>query len=314
MGGGIPWVIPPAEEVDRIFPTDRMESHALSSLLRHLFLGSRSLLLKDFNRFRYIGPARVVPDFADLADAGKCRWSNGELAWHQLADSEVVKRTNSALVGEKGIGLGFRIQRSASIALPLLGEEWAWLARIRTELEADNLDFDAAANLAALMEKLESLHQSFRIDLIDEATGQRRRPADVGVGVSYVIPVVIGAIATGYSTLLVEQPELHIHPAVQCALGDVLAREVVGSGERTLILETHSEHLMLRLLRRIRQRYENELPPGAPQLTPNDLSVLYVENEAGTVRITELPVTEDGDFAKKWPRGFFEERAEELFG
>src|SRR5690606_17886206 len=138
-------------------------------------------------------------------------------------------------------------------------------------------------------------------------------PADVGVGVSYVIPVIVGAIAPGYSTLLVEQPELHIHPAVQCALGDALAREVVGRGERTLILETHSEHLMLRLLRRIRERHEGALPPGAPELTPEDLSVLYVENEDGEVRITELPVTEDGDFARKWPKGFFEERAEELF-
>jgi len=80
-----------------------------------------------------------------------------------------------------------------------------------------------------------------------------------------------------------------------------------------VLLETHSEHLMLRLLRRIRELSEEELPPGAPTITPADLSVLYVSNTPDGVEISELPVTEDGDFSRQWPIGFFEERAEELF-
>ena len=312
-GKGFPWVIPSPEYLSVSFPTDPWECPALSSLLRHVFLGSRKLLIDELERFRYIGPTRVVPDFSALPGSKLCRWSDGSLGWHQFRDAEVTKRVNEALCEKNGIGLGFRVQRSVAVSLPLDGEEWSWFTRIKSELDSGNLDFDAAENVRSLMERIESLPQSFRIDLIDENSGQRRRPADVGVGVSYVIPVVVGAIAPGYSTLLVEQPELHIHPAVQCALGDVLARQVVGSGERTLILETHSEHLMLRLLRRIRERFEGELPPGAPEISPSELSVLYVEKVDGTVRITELPVTEDGDFAKNWPKGFFEERAEELF-
>ena len=168
------------------------------------------------DRFRYIGPTRVVPDFSALPGSKLCRWSDGSLGWHQFRDAEVTKRVNEALCEKNGIGLGFRVQRSVAVSLPLDGEEWSWFTRIKSELDSGNLDFDAAENVRSLMERIESLPQSFRIDLIDENSGQRRRPADVGVGVSYVIPVVVGAIAPGYSTLLVEQPELHIHPAVQC--------------------------------------------------------------------------------------------------
>lgn len=70
---------------------------------------------------------------------------------------------------------------------------------------------------------------------------------------------------------------------------------------------------MLRLLRRVREQSENELPPGILGLTPNDLSVVYVEaTEQGPV-FKKLRVSEDGDFVDNWPKGFFEERAEELF-
>ncbi len=48
-------------------------------------------------------------------------------------------------------------------------------------------------------------------------------------------------------------------------------------------------------------------------MTPEDLSVLYISNDNGTMKITELPVTPDGDFSRAWPKGFFEERSAELF-
>jgi predicted ATPase len=126
------------------------------------------------------------------------------------------------------------------------------------------------------------------------------------------VPVVIGAMAPGYNLLAVEQPELHVHPAIQCSLADVLALQVIDK-DRQLLLETHSEHLMLRLLRRVRETTEGELPVDAPKLTPDDLSVLYVASDAEGMMITPLPVTEDGDFSRPWPKGFFSERRGELF-
>ncbi len=70
---------------------------------------------------------------------------------------------------------------------------------------------------------------------------------------------------------------------------------------------------MLRLLRRIRETTENELPPGAVGLSANDLSVIYVESVDADVRFRPLRVDGEGEFIDRWPKGFFEERAEELF-
>ena len=48
-------------------------------------------------------------------------------------------------------------------------------------------------------------------------------------------------------------------------------------------------------------------------MKPNELGVFYVESIDGNVRVTQMHVTEDGDFAGYWPHGFFDERAKELF-
>lgn len=90
--------------------------------------------------------------------------------------------------------------------------------------------------------------------------------------------------------LAIEQPELHVHPAIQVGLGDLFIEAVqtregwVGT-RKTLLIETHSEHIMLRLLRRIRETTEKELPPGVVGLSANDLSVIYVESADGVVRL-----------------------------
>jgi len=86
----------------------------------------------------------------------------------------------------------------------------------------------------------------------------------------------------------------------------------IGTG-KSLLIETHSEHIMLRLLRRIREKSEGEQPPGVRGLILGDLSVVYVEGSNDGVRFVLLRVAEDGDFLDRWPKGFVEERAEELF-
>ena len=67
------------------------------------------------------------------------------------------------------------------------------------------------------------------------------------------------------------------------------------------------------MLRRIRENTEGELPPDAPPLVPGHLSVLWVEQDKGVVSIKPIPVNSQGDFDEQWPKGFFEERANELF-
>jgi predicted ATPase len=70
-----------------------------------------------------------------------------------------------------------------------------------------------------------------------------------------------------------------------------------------MVIETHSEHLVLRLLKLIRQK----------KLAPDDVSVLYVSRCPWGGDIQRLRIDEDGDFIDGWPGGFFPERMRELF-
>jgi hypothetical protein len=71
--------------------------------------------------------------------------------------------------------------------------------------------------------------------------------------------------------------------------------------------------LILRLLRRIRETTEKSLPEEISELRPKDVSVLYIQSGDAGVEILQLPIDETGEFTKMWPKGFFGERAEELF-
>jgi len=155
-------------------------------------------------------------------------------------------------------------------------------------------------------------------------------PCDLGIGISQVVPVIAAICLTEVGLVYVEQPELHLHPALQVRLGDLFCAHVepvigyrghVDSevrapyrwGDRLFLLETHSEHLMLRMLRRIRETDDGEVTDPELQLFPQDISVIYVDNQRGGSTATRLRVDEQGEFLDKWPRGFFTERSEELF-
>lgn len=117
----------------------------------------------------------------------------------------------------------------------------------------------------------------------------------------------------GLALVAIEQPELHLHPAVAARLGDLF---VVATDElkgATILAETHSEHIILRLLRRIRQTTDGELPEHIPPVKPDDVCVLYVDNLGDGTIIKRLRINEDGGFIDRWPHGFFSERTEELY-
>ncbi len=124
---------------------------------------------------------------------------------------------------------------------------------------------------------------------------------DVGFGVSQSLPVIV-ACCRKRGTVMVEQPELHLHPRLQAQLGDLFL-DAKNRGNQ-VIAETHSQHLILRLQRHIRER----------RLAPEDLSVVYVERGVGGSEAIPLRMDERGDFIDDWPGGFFEETYRELFG
>lgn len=94
---------------------------------------------------------------------------------------------------------------------------------------------------------------------------------------------------------LTEQPELHVHPAIQVGMGDLFIRAVRADPDqvragKSLLIETHSEHILLRLLRRIREMSQGELPPGVAGLKAEDLAIVYVEGDDAGVRFRPLAV------------------------
>lgn len=181
------------------------------------------------------------------------------------------------------------------------------------ELVSAAMDTEALAERWA-HEMVEAQGDSIQdLVLIDKRTSTLVSHRDVGIGVSQALPVLVAAYASRERLVAIEQPEIHLHPVLQAELGDVFLASALGEQHNAFILETHSEHLILRILRRIRETADGERPQGATPVRPDDVAVLYVQPGKDGAEIVHIPVTEEGEFARPWPEGFFPERARELF-
>lgn len=141
--------------------------------------------------------------------------------------------------------------------------------------------------------------------------GRLRRIHEVGSGLAYVAPV-LGASTQRYP-VFVQQPELHLHPRAQADLGDAF---IDASGERvdTLILESHSEHLLLRVLRRVRESFKRKRMPKGLGIKSEDIRIYYFDPlDDGEANVIQMRISEQGEIVDRWPGGFFPERGEELF-
>lgn len=139
-----------------------------------------------------------------------------------------------------------------------------------------------------------------RLDVTDETTMLTNNIKDVGVGVSQVLPILVqGAVSRNESVIILEQPEIHLHPRAQASLADVL----IGIAEhKRLLIETHSEHILLRLRRRIAERARDD---GAGGPNPTDCSVIFVSKTREGSHVDHIRLTETGDFDHV-PKGFAE--------
>ena len=152
----------------------------------------------------------------------------------------------------------------------------------------------------------------FSLRLVDTRTKTDASIRDVGFGISQVLPIVVQSRLSKKKTLLIEQPEIHLHPAHQAELGDMFIRSALGEQKNTLLLETHSENLLLRIMRRMRETSTGKLPEGAIAVRPEDVMVLFVESDGSQSIVREMPLDERGELVKAWPDGFFEEGLREI--
>ena len=124
----------------------------------------------------------------------------------------------------------------------------------------------------------------------------------VGVGVSQVLPILVASLLSDPDTTLIfEQPELHLHPKVQTLLGDFLL-SLTQLGKQC-ILETHSEYLINRIRFRI---------AAAADQNPwmEAVRIYFVERPTGNSTFREVKVNEYGAVLD-WPEGFFDQSQQE---
>ena len=130
--------------------------------------------------------------------------------------------------------------------------------------------------------------------------GAKRNLIDVGYGVSQILPVLMEMFRPGGAQLMLfQQPEVHLHPSAQAALGTLFCRTAAAG--RQLIVETHSDYIVDRILLDVRDK--------RAKLRPDDVSVLYFEREDTGVLIHSLGIDGEGNVvdAPEGYRSFFKD-------
>lgn len=235
------------------------------------------------NQIHYLGPLRddprtiyAVPDNTEFRHVGiKGEYTAAML--EQYGDTEVTYPIPSTDIS-KAI---------PEIAMaPLANAVSIWLHYMGL---ADGVDVIELPNIGYQL-KVEQAHTQRGLAL-----------TNVGVGVSQVLPtLVMGLLVDSPATLLIEQPELHLHPKVQSGLGDFLLG-LTYCGKQCIV-ETHSEHIINRLRLRIAQDDTDK--------NFNYVGILFVEKGSDGSDFREVKPNEYGAI-HDWPEGFFDQAEEE---
>jgi AAA domain, putative AbiEii toxin, Type IV TA system len=302
----------------------------LPRTLNDLIRGLNDAIGQELLRLRYLGPLRSYPPrhlaFAQHHDPN---WfAGGGYAWDVVRRDEHVRNAvNSWLKAPDRLQTPYELIVRELVGIDQLDTPLLkGIEEISLDIRPDHDKDDVPTGAYPIIEdpEAEAVHlreviQASDIDkipdliLVDRRSNTVVSHRDVGIGVSQVLPVLVAAFASQGKILAMEQPEIHLHPALQAELGDVFIESALGVRGNTFILETHSEYLILRLLRRIRETTDGELPPDLTPIRPEHVAVLYVLPDNDGAKVVEIPIRPDGEFGERWPQGFFAERAKELF-
>lgn len=241
------------------------------------FLSDLELQLEEFfNNVFYLGPLREYPK-------RQYPWSGAQPADMGRRGERVV----DALLASRESGILYSLGRGQK--RQTLEERVAhWLKTLRLIESFEVRPITPGSKL-------------FQVWVRRHAAASEVLITDVGFGVSQILPVItLCYYAPQGATLILEQPEIHLHPAVQAGLADVLIDAVRTRGVQ-IILESHSEHLLRRLQRRIAEE----------SLSADDAALYFCSTDRRESRITPLELDMFGTI-ENWPEGFFGDEFAEI--
>ncbi|MED2799900.1 DUF3696 domain-containing protein [Bacillus thuringiensis] len=168
--------------------------------------------------------------------------------------------------------------------------------------------------------KIEEIEHSnlYKVMVYSNETGIANNIIDVGYGVAQVLPIITQLyldntegsdrrktprFSTNNRTYIIEQPELHLHPAAQANLADLFVEKYINEPDTKMLIETHSEHLIRKL--------QILVADSSNTLKPEDIGFYYIDKlENGSSIVKEIGINNNGQFTEQWPPGFFDKSYE----
>ncbi len=274
--------------------------------IAQMILAPINVLRRRLAGFRALGAIREVPARHHEAHSAlsRERWASGLAAWDLLdsGDDDFIRDVSDWLGGAQHLNSGYTLRRVRYKELDL---DLPTILLLQSGRAFDEAEGDVSRDLARIPTKT-------RLYLIPESGRVQLRPSDVGAGISQVVPVIVTALEGKERLIAIEQPELHLHPKLQAGLADLFIEAAKGNAGHVVLLETHSELIPLRIMRRIREAFEQKKQERMG-LTEEDVAIYYVEPFKGATVVTRLNLSERGQLLDPWPEGFFEEGYRERF-
>jgi hypothetical protein len=253
---------------------------------------------------RYIGPLRshYTPPVQHRAKTDERSWADGLGAWDHLAKSpDLLNIVNKWICDPSLFGFDCTVETSANL-------------EIQAEEILREFDGEKADSLRRILRELNSVAQV----VIKSKNSYRLNSTDIGVGFSQILPIIVAARGPSPACILLEQPELHIHVRLQAVLADLLATGTVPDtpwrrSKRQFIVETHSEALLLRLMRRIRETTK-DLRSNGPRLLCDHVAIYHISKQDGNSIAKKIELDTYGNLTDEWPDDLFDISFKERFG
>ena len=268
---GRPWALPGPVKT-YIFPDQVLSYYQNTDLLNEFVVSYETLVDNIF----YLGPLREYPQ-------RDYRWSGIQPVDVGLRGERTVEAILAATANGEKRNLGARKRNK-----PFQGMIAHWLREIGLIYKFDVHEIAKGANL-------------YQARVRTDRASPEAMLTDVGFGVSQVLPalVLLYYVPEG-STVLMEQPEIHLHPFVQSGLADVILT-VARTRNVQVIVESHSEHLLRRFQRRVAEG----------EMAPEDVKLYFTSMTKGAADLQDLELTEAGEI-RNWPDNFFGDELGEI--